>query len=283
MDTMPCEHMSLETLEEGIMFGLMLGHTYLSHEAATERRSRALNTSRTTGLYRDKVIYTHSYAQNHIKASEGYGKKVTEEKECCAQDQTAAMANHRDRRKYRRTAHKERVRTCSNQPGLLGPKALHVLRGLGHSRDESNRRRRHNENPAPRQGKVKSQEDLEDRYLPEPLCHMEELRALIRTYSQATQRDYEQNQAGYDATALAQMIQTTTVTSEEDNDQLSSTCTKFFGENFQMCLEYPAQNRLIIGYPLICGHYSNTTIRFGRQGTLGARDRAREATGRATK
>ena len=68
---------------------------------------------------------------------------------------------------------------------------------------------------------------------------MEELRALIRTYSQATQRDYEQNQAGYDATALAQMIQTTTVTSEEDNDQLSSTCTKFFGENFQMCLEYP--------------------------------------------
>ena len=152
MDTMPCEHMSLETLEEGIMFGLMLGHTYLSHEAATERRSRALNTSRTTGLYRDKVIYTHSYAQNHIKASEGYGKKVTEEKECCAQDQTAAMANHRDRRKYRRTAHKERVRTCSNQPGLLGPKALHVLRGLGHSRDESNRRRRHNENPAAGQG-----------------------------------------------------------------------------------------------------------------------------------
>ena len=131
MDTMPCEHMSLETLEEGIMFGLMLGHTYLSHEAATERRSRALNTSRTTGLYRDKVIYTHSYAQNHIKASEGYGKKVTEEKECCAQDQTAAMANHRDRRKYRRTAHKERVRTCSNQPGLLGPKALHVLGGAG--------------------------------------------------------------------------------------------------------------------------------------------------------
>ena len=65
--------------------------------------------------------------------------------------------------------------------------------------------------------------------------------------------------AGYDAAALAQMIQTTTVTSEEDNDQLSSVCTRFYEDNFQRCLEFPDQNRFIIAVPLICGHFSNTT------------------------
>ena len=72
-------------------FGPTQGHTYLSHEAATERRSLALNSSRITGLYRDKVIYTHSDVQNHIRASGGYGEKVTEEKESGAEDQTTAV------------------------------------------------------------------------------------------------------------------------------------------------------------------------------------------------
>ena len=67
-----------------------------------------------------------------------------------------------------------------------------------------------------------------DRYLPRLLFHREELRSLIGKYSQVTRRNYEQYQAGYDAAAQAQMIQTTSVTSEEDNDQLSSICTKFF-------------------------------------------------------
>jgi hypothetical protein len=50
---------------------------------------------------------------------------------------------------------------CSDQPGLLGPKTLFVFMGLCFSRDEIN-----NEKPPPRQGKVKTQEDLVDRYLP---------------------------------------------------------------------------------------------------------------------
>ena len=35
--------------------------------------------------------------------------------------------------------------------------------------------------------------------------------------------------------------------------------SKFFEDNFQMCLEFPAQNRFIIAFPLICGHFSNIT------------------------
>ena len=108
-----------------------------------------------------------------------------------------SAANHRERRKFLRSALKELVLICSDQPGLLGPKALFVFMGLCFSRDEIYWLLRHNENPPPRQGKVKLQEDLVDRYLPELLFHMEELRALVRKYSQVIQRYYVQYLSGW--------------------------------------------------------------------------------------
>jgi len=46
-----------------------------------------------------------------------------------------------------------------------------------------------------------------------------------------------------------------------DTSDLSLFCfySKIFEDNFQMCLEFPAQNRFIIAFPLICGHFSNIT------------------------
>ena len=201
--------------------------------------------------------YSQVIQRYHKQYQAGYDAAA--QAQMIAEDQTTAAANHRERSKYLSTAHKERVRTCSDQPGLLGPKALHALKGQGHSRDESDRRPRYNKNPPLRQGKVKSQEDLEDRHLHEQLFHMEEQRSIIRRGSQVIQRHYEQYQTGDDDAGRAQMIQTTTVTPEEDNDQLSSISTKTFGDNFQRCYECPAQNRCIIAYPLIGGHFSDTT------------------------
>ena len=80
--------------------------------------------------------------------------------------------------------------------------------------------------PPLRQSKVKTQKDLAVRDLPKHLSLMEELVSLIRMYSQVLQRYYVQYLAGYDSTALAQMIQTTSVTSEKDNVPLSSIRTK---------------------------------------------------------
>ena len=57
-------------------------------------------------------------------------------KECYNTAVTTAAANHRERRKFLRTALKELVLICSDQPGLLGPKALFVFMGLCFSRDE---------------------------------------------------------------------------------------------------------------------------------------------------
>ena len=340
-DTMPCEYLSLDTMERWIVFGFMLCHSFLSQQHAMDLWTLALNSSWTTVLYRDEIIYTHSYVQTYFESIRGYNKRVNEVKECYNVAITTAAANHRERRIFLRTALKELVLICSDQPGLLGPKALFVFMGLCFSRDEVYWLLRHHENPPPRQGKVKINEDLVDRYLPELLFHMEELRALVRKYSQVIQRYYVQYLSGYDAVALAQMIQSTAMSSEEENVILSSICTqisaltvdnvedpdyvfdfrsmrldwcrlqsylsagrsptlmvsqkelaallntisfhtqmvddldemivntsdlsifcfysKIFEDNFQMCLEFPAQNRFIIAFPLICGHFSNIT------------------------
>ena len=50
-------------------------------------------------------------------------------------------------------------------------------------------------------------EDLVDRCLPELIFHMEEIRALVRKYTQVIQRYYVQYLSGYDAVALSQAMQ----------------------------------------------------------------------------
>ena len=75
-DTMPCEYLSLDTMETWIVFGFMLCHTFLSHEAANDLWTLALNSSWTTVLYRDEVIYTHQYVQTYFDGIKGYNKKV---------------------------------------------------------------------------------------------------------------------------------------------------------------------------------------------------------------
>lgn len=87
-----------------------------------------------------------------------------------------------DRRMFLRTALRELELILTDQPGLLGPKALFVFMGLSFARDEVNWLLRHHDNPPPRSGKGKTAEDLVDRHLPELLFYMEEIRALVRKY-----------------------------------------------------------------------------------------------------
>ena len=85
---------------------------------------------------RDEVVYIHSYLQQFFEGIKGFSKKVAEVKDC----HHAALANapglHRERRVFLRSAMKELVLLCSDQPGLLGPKALFVFMALCFSRDE---------------------------------------------------------------------------------------------------------------------------------------------------
>jgi NCK-associated protein 1 len=40
---------------------------------------------------------------------------------------------------------------------------------------------------------------------------------------------------------------------------LHSFYSKIFEDQFHMCLEFPAQNRFIVAFPLICGHFQSCT------------------------
>ena len=69
---------------------------------------------------------------------------MTEGKERYAKARATATADRKERRKYQRTTHK--VLTCTDRPGLLGPKAALGYTGLGCHRDKINGAPRHNGN-----------------------------------------------------------------------------------------------------------------------------------------
>uniref|UniRef100_A0A6V7HS69 Membrane-associated protein Hem n=1 Tax=Bracon brevicornis TaxID=1563983 RepID=A0A6V7HS69_9HYME len=340
-DTMSCETLSLDRIERWVILGFALCHSFLAQEQPNKLWTTALESGWVLALFRDEVIYIHQYIQSFFESIKGYGKRVSEVKECYNQAIQKAGYRHRERRKYLRTALKELGLILTDQPGLLGPKALLVFMGLAHSRDEVLWLLRHGDNP-PTQGKSKGRgsEDLVDRQLPELLFHSEELRALVRKYSQVLQRYYVQFLSGFDAPALHQMIQNLPVCPEDEGAILSDLCStiasvtvkqveenelfdfrplrldwvrlqaymsiaksnmnlmdnrelasfmdtvvfhtkmvdnldemlvetsdlsifcfysKIFEDQFHMCLEFPAQNRYIVAFPLICSHFQSCT------------------------
>lgn len=340
-ETMPCEYLSLEVMERWIIFGFILIHQYLSQPPAQELFQGALHGGWVHTLFRDEVLQTHLYIQQFFESVKGYNKRVSEVKDCYNYALQNACLVHRERRKFLRTGLKELGLVLTDQPGLFGPKVLFVLMGLSFARDEVHWLLRHCENLPQRQGRARTQaEDLVDRQLPELLFHMEELRALVRKYSQVIQRYYVQYLAGYDAVALNHMIQSVSVIPEEDSVILSSMCNTIssltvkqveenelfdfrglrldwfrlqayssvakyplnlhehrelaslmntivfhtkvvdfldellldtsdlsifcfystvFENQFHMCLEFPAQTRYIIAFPLLCSHFMNCT------------------------
>ncbi|GAB0101031.1 Membrane-associated protein Hem [Sergentomyia squamirostris] len=340
-DTMSCEYVPLETMDRWIIFGLMLNHQLLGNTPPIMQIwTAALECSWVIALFRDEVIHIHQYIMAGFDGLKGYNKRISEVKECQTHAIQKASLIHRERRKYLRTALKELALILTDQPGLLGPKALLIFIGLSFARDEVLWLLRHNDNPPIVKGKGKSTEDLVDRQLPELLFHMEELRALVRKYSQVMQRFYVQYLSGYDSIDLNLKMQNFQMCPEEESLILSSLyntasslsvkqveenetfdfrafrldwfrlqtfmsvaktairitdhvnlanlldsmvfhtkmvdnldeilvetsdlsifCfySKMFEDQFHMCLEFPAQNRYIIAFPLICSHFQNCT------------------------
>lgn len=338
-DVMPCEYLSLDTMERWIILGYMLTPQMLQKPQALECWTQALQTGWAITLFRDEVLHPHSYVQAFLETKKELSKRTSDVKESYSQAVTHAPLMHRERRKYLRTALKELALILTDQPGLLGPKALFVFMGLSFARDEVLWLLRHHENPPLQKVKGKSADDLVDRQLPELLFHMEEIRALIKKYSQVLQRYFVQYLCGYDAIALNQVIQGLENLPEDESIILSSMCneigslsvkqeegttfdfrgirldwfrlqaystanrtglklkdsrelaalinqivfhtkmvdyldemlietadfsifcffSKQFEDNFHMCLEFPAQNRYIICFPLICSHMQACT------------------------
>ncbi|KAH9366078.1 hypothetical protein HPB48_011205 [Haemaphysalis longicornis] len=210
-ETMPCEYLSLETMERWIILGFLLLHPYLQQPPAQSLFLQALSNGWALTLFRDELLAVHPYAQQFFEGLKGHGKRASEVKEALAHALSSAPLVHRERRKFLRSALKELALVLAEQPGLLGPKALYVLMGLSLARDEVCWLVRHNElgppSRAPGRSRSLQGEDLLDRQLPELLFHMEELRALFRKYSQVVQLYYVQYLNGFDAPALETALQ----------------------------------------------------------------------------
>ncbi|XP_075529048.1 nck associated protein 1 Hem isoform X1 [Dermacentor variabilis] len=343
-ETMPCEYLSLETMERWIILGFLLLHPYLQQPPAQALFLQALSNGWALTLFRDELLAVHPYAQQFFEGLKGHSKRASEVKEALGQAVQSAPLVHRERRKFLRSALKELALVLAEQPGLLGPKALYVLMGLSLARDEVCWLVRHNElgppSRAPGRSRSLQGEDLLDRQLPELLFHMEELRGLFRKYSQVVQLYYVQYLNGFDAPALEAALQGIPGIPEEDAALLSAACSqaraltapintdspppdlrglrldwcrlqlhacaqrhawslrerphlaslmntlvfhtkmvdfldrilvetsdlsifcffsRAFEDQFHLCLEFPAQTRYIIAFPLICGHFMNCT------------------------
>uniref|UniRef100_A0A8C7MP48 Nck-associated protein 1 n=1 Tax=Oncorhynchus kisutch TaxID=8019 RepID=A0A8C7MP48_ONCKI len=208
--SMPCEYLSLDCMEKWIVFGFVLCHAVLNTDpAALSLWKLALQSSTCLCLFRDEVFHIHKACEDL------YNKRLNDIKECKEQALSGTM--HRERRKFLRSALKELATVLSDQPGLLGPKALFVFMALSFARDEIIWLLRHADNI-----QKKSTDDFIDKHVAELIFYMEELRAHIRKYGPVMQRYYVQYLSGFDAVILNELVQNLSVCPEDESIIMSS-------------------------------------------------------------
>uniref|UniRef100_A0A8C2E3K3 Nck-associated protein 1 n=1 Tax=Cyprinus carpio TaxID=7962 RepID=A0A8C2E3K3_CYPCA len=217
-DTMPCEYLSLDTMEKWIVFGFILCHAALNTDpAALSLWKLALQSNSCLCLFRDEVFHIHKAAEDLFVNIRGYNKRVNDIRECKESALSHAGSMHRERRKFLRSALKELATVLADQPGLLGPKALFVFMALSFARDEIIWLLRHADNI-----QKKSTDDFIDKHIAELIFYMEELRAHVRKYGPVMQRYYVQYLSGFDAVVLNELVQNLSVCPEDESIIMSS-------------------------------------------------------------
>ncbi|XP_070198960.1 nck-associated protein 1-like isoform X2 [Littorina saxatilis] len=343
-EVIQCEYLSMNTMERWIIFGVMLCHQGLTDPNMYGLWKATLESGYILQLCRDEVLHIHSYVSTFfesLRSQHGHNKRSQEVKDFQQQALSTASGIHRERRKFLRTTLRQLTLVFTEEPGLLGPKALYVFKALSMAQDEVHWVLRHVANPPSRRHNVRlPQEDFHDRQLPELLFYMEELRGLVKKYNQVMQRYYVQYLSNYDAVCLNSIIQAIAMVPEdesvilssfyntmvslsikqvEDNelfdfrgfrldwfrlqaytsvskaglvlrdhqdlgkhmntvvfhtkmvdylDEMINECgdlsvycfyTNLFEHQFKQCMEFPAQHRFSIIFPMICAHFMNAT------------------------
>ncbi|KRX16108.1 Nck-associated protein 1 [Trichinella nelsoni] len=228
-DTMPCEYLSLETMNRWIICkianSLLICHNAIAQPVFCDLWRQGLESGLAITLFRDEVLYIHNVAQTYFDSIKGYNKRVAELKEFVATAVQHSLQVHSDRRKFLRTALKELFLIFTDQPGLLAPKVLLVLMALSFSKDEVDWLMRHSNCWPQKSGnKGRGYEDISDRVLPEMLFYMVELRELLLRYRSVVQRYHVQYLAGFDALALNELLQSIASIPQESSVIFSDFC-----------------------------------------------------------
>ncbi|XP_070597100.1 nck-associated protein 1-like isoform X1 [Erythrolamprus reginae] len=216
-DTMACEYLSWEVLERWIVMGFLLCHSCLgSTQNCLELWRMALRGSLYITLIRDEVLSIHKVAEEAFSGIKGYGKRITDIKDCKEHALQQSGQLHRGRRNFLRHAVREMEAILANEPGLLGPKAIYVFMALSFCRDEVAWLCRHSDH------KGKNQEEFTDSYLAELLFLMERLRIMLKKHQNVIQRYHVQYLSRFDAQVLGNIIQDLTVCPEEESVIMSA-------------------------------------------------------------
>ncbi|XP_069898349.1 nck-associated protein 1-like isoform X2 [Dipodomys merriami] len=218
-DTMACEYLSVEVMERWILIGFLLCHGCLNSNNQCQKLWKlCLQGSLYITLIREDVLQVHKVTEDLFSSLKGYGKRVADIKE----SKEHAIANsgqfHCQRRQFLRMAVKELETVLTDEPGLLGPKALFAFMALSFIRDEVTWLVRHTENVT----KTKTPEDYADSSIAELLFLLEEIRALIRRHIKVIQQYHLQYLARFDALVLSDVIQNLSVCPEEESIIMSS-------------------------------------------------------------
>ncbi|XP_055329481.1 membrane-associated protein Hem-like isoform X2 [Paramacrobiotus metropolitanus] len=227
-ETTACEYLSLETMERWILIGFTLCHTSLNQPVAMELWSLALHTSWIMTLFRDEAIQVHYYLISFFESIKGLNKRVNELRDSYAAVVQNSIVFHKDRRLFLRIALKELNLLFSDQPGLLGPKALLALIALSLARDEISWLIRHSVHFDPGQPskdkRNRGYDEIIDRHLPELLFLTEQLRELIRRHGKIIQTYHIQYLGSFDSGMLNALMQNISTLPEDENVILSSLC-----------------------------------------------------------
>ncbi|XP_048878805.1 nck-associated protein 1-like [Brienomyrus brachyistius] len=218
-DTIPCEYLSMETMERWIIMGFLLCHSSLStNQSSQELWKMALRSGLYITLIRDEMLNIHKVTEEIFDGIKGYNKRIADIKECREYAITNCGAFHKEKRHFLRTAIKELTKVLEDEPGLLGPKALYVFMALAFSRDEVLWLMRHSENIP----KTKTPEDYVDPQLAELLFYMERLKTLLIQHNTVLQRYHLLYLAQFDALVLNDTIQNMNVCPEEESILMTS-------------------------------------------------------------
>uniref|UniRef100_A0A8C0L6F8 NCK associated protein 1 like n=1 Tax=Canis lupus dingo TaxID=286419 RepID=A0A8C0L6F8_CANLU len=220
-DTMACEYLSVEVMERWIIIGFLLCNGCLNSNSQCQKLWKlCLQGSLYITLIREDVLQVHKVTEDLFSSWKGYGKRVADIKESKEHFSLSFLSGqfHCQRRQFLRMAVKELETVLTDEPGLLGPKALYVFMALSFIRDEVTWLVRHTENVT----KTKTPEDYADSSIAELLFLLEEIRALVRRHIKVIQQYHLQYLARFDALVLSDIIQNLSVCPEEESIIMSS-------------------------------------------------------------
>uniref|UniRef100_A0A672NU00 Nck-associated protein 1 n=1 Tax=Sinocyclocheilus grahami TaxID=75366 RepID=A0A672NU00_SINGR len=277
-DTMPCEYLSLDTMEKWIVFGFILCHAALNTDpAALSLWKLALQSSSCLCLFRDEVFHIHKAAEDLFVNIRGYNKRVNDIRECKESALSHAGSMHRERRKFLRSALKELATVLADQPGLLGPKALFVFMALSFARDEIIWLLRHADNIQKKKDESIIMSSFVNTMTSLSVKQVEDgdvfdFRGMrldwfrLQAYTSVSKASL----GLADHRELGKMMNTiifhtkmadSLVEMLVETSDVSIFCfySRAFEKMFQQCLELPSQSRYSISFPLLCTHFMSCT------------------------